>query len=157
MIWAVVGAVIWAVIWAVVGTIVKTVVGVPDAGTAATVSQCKLMRADTRSLPGLGLKIARGLALVFVYDDRANWMKVKPLRIAVATTSAFVFLDPMMPVPHALAKALRPDAPTIQPVHTLVSNEVMVGASNALPPAPGITLGASPQRRSCERRRTAAA
>jgi len=132
--------------------VIGAVVGTPDAGTAATVYQYKLMSAYVLILPGLGLKIACDLALFFVWRERANWMKVKLGLIAFLSVNAFVFLVPMMPDLLALAQSSPPDGPVSAAFHALEGKEALVGMSNAIPLALEILLGVFKPRLFGERR-----
>ena len=133
--------------------VIGIVVGTPDAGTAATVYQYKLMSAYILILPGLGLKIACDLALYFVWNERANWMKVKLAMIAFLSANAFVFLVPMMPELLALAQASPADAPVSDAFHALEKTEMLVGQSNVVPLAIEIVMGTFKPRLFAERRR----
>ncbi len=122
--------------------VIGAVIGSPDAGTAATVYQYKLMSAYILILPGLGLKIACDLALYFAWNERANWMKVKLAMIAFLAINAFVFLVPMMPELLALAQASPADGPVSDAFHALEGREAMVGMSNVIPLVTEIVMGA---------------
>jgi hypothetical protein len=132
--------------------VIGAVVGTPDAGTAATVYQYKMMSAYILILPGLGLKIACDLALYFVWNERANWMKVKLAMIAFLSINAFVFLVPMMPDLLALAQASPADGPVSEAFHALEGREALVGMSNVIPLVTEIIMGAFKPRLFGERR-----
>jgi len=136
--------------------VIGATVGSPDPETALTVYTYKEMSAYILILPGLALKVACDLTLFFVYDVRANWMKIKLGLIAFLTINAFVFLVPMMPELRALAEASVADGHLSQAFHDLEGREALVGMSNALPLALELVLGSFNPKLFGERRVIAA-
>ncbi len=136
--------------------VIGAVVGSPYPDTAATVYAYKELSAYILILPGLALKLLCDATLWFGYGLRANWFKVKLAMMAFLTINAFVFLVPMMPELRGLAEAAKTDPAAWDAFHALEGREALIGASNALPLALELILGAFKPRLFGERRRLSA-
>lgn len=131
--------------------VIGAVLGTPDAETAYAVYTYKELSAHILILPGLGLKLICDLLLYFIYDQRANWMKVKFVLMAFLTVNAFVFLVPMMPELRALAlEAIQTG--DLHAFHEMEATEALIGISNALPLLLELILGSFKPRLFGERK-----
>lgn len=127
-----------------------------DATTAFTVYTYKLQSAYILILPGLGIKIATDLILLFAYGETAWWMRIKLACAAFLTVNAFVFLVPMMPEILALAEAAIGTGELPEEFHVLDHREQLVGMTNVIPLITEMVMGAFKPRISRKERQGAA-
>ncbi len=110
--------------------------------TTVTVYTYKLQSAYILILPGLGLKVLTDLFAVFVFGERAWWMRIKLACTAFLAINAFVFLVPKMPELLALAEASIPNGALSEAFHDLEAREAIVGMSNVIPLVTEMLMGA---------------
>lgn len=110
--------------------------------TAVTIYTYKLQSAYILILPGLGIKVLTDLYALFVFGERAWWMRIKLACTAFLAINAFVFLVPMMPELLAMAEASILEGELSEAFHDLEGTEALVGMSNVIPLITEMLMGA---------------
>lgn len=132
--------------------VIGAVLGHSDVSTALNVSIYKELSAYILILPGLALKIASDLILLYHFEVKPNWLKLKLLMTAFLAINAFVFLVPMMPELVALAKLSLPTGEVSQDFLDKAHSEQLVGMSNVIPLVSELLLGSFKPKLGKERR-----
>ncbi len=120
---------------------IGVVLGHSDASTAYHVYVYKEMSAYILILPGMALKIISDVILLFQYEIKPNWIKIKLLMIAFLATNAFVFLVPMMPELVKLAQESLPAGKVSQAFLDKAHSEQLIGMTNIIPLVLEMILG----------------